>query len=101
MADRNDGRCRRSSSDGRVHQVRRGSGGRRPTEIEKAKALLDSGAITQAEFDTIKQNALASGSESSNRTPPRTVRHRDRATAAPANVCRADRANKPPRANDL
>ena len=30
-------------------------------EIEKAKGLLDSGAITQVEFDTIKQNALASG----------------------------------------
>jgi Short C-terminal domain len=35
-----------------------GSGG--PTaEIEKAKQLLDSGAITQAEFDAIKAKALA------------------------------------------
>ena len=36
------------------------SGGGAAAEIEKAKALLDSGAITQAEFDAIKQKALAS-----------------------------------------
>jgi hypothetical protein len=29
------------------------------TEIEKGKALLDSGAITQSEFEAIKSKALA------------------------------------------
>jgi Short C-terminal domain/Phospholipase_D-nuclease N-terminal len=35
-----------------------GTGGA-TAEIEKAKALLDSGALTQSEFDAIKQKALA------------------------------------------
>jgi hypothetical protein len=35
-----------------------GSGGA-AGEIEKAKALLDNGAITQAEFDAIKAKALS------------------------------------------
>jgi hypothetical protein len=37
-----------------------GSDGGAAGEIAKAKSLLDSGAITQAEFDAIKAKALAS-----------------------------------------
>jgi hypothetical protein len=36
-----------------------GSGGGAAAEIEKAKGLLDSGTITQAEFDAIQAKALA------------------------------------------
>jgi hypothetical protein len=42
--------------DERIKSVA-GSGGA-ASEIEKAKGLLDSGAITQAEYDAIKQKAL-------------------------------------------
>ncbi len=41
-------------------QVRAAAGAGGPaTEIEKAKGLLDSGAISQEEFDAIKSRALA------------------------------------------
>ena len=59
MAERNAQRASEAQAqfDGYVRQAA-GSGGA-AAEIERAKQLLDSGAITQAEFDAIKQKALA------------------------------------------
>ena len=42
-----------------MDQYVRDTAGGSATEIAKAKELLDSGAITQAEFEAIKQKALA------------------------------------------
>jgi hypothetical protein len=49
-------KAQRADFDSYVQQAA-GSGGA-TAEIEKAKQLLDSGAINQAEYDTIKQKAL-------------------------------------------
>ena len=59
MSERNlrDAQAAQSQLDDRIKSVA-GTGGA-ATEIEKAKQLLDSGAITQAEYDAIKQRALA------------------------------------------
>jgi hypothetical protein len=58
MADRNIAQIQKQqqATDAYIQSVA-GSGGA-AAEIEKAKGLLDSGAITQAEFDAIKQKAL-------------------------------------------
>ena len=59
MADRDVAamQAQQADFDSYVQSVA-GSGGA-TAEIEKAKQLLDSGAITQAEFDSIKAKALA------------------------------------------
>jgi hypothetical protein len=61
MAERNIAQVQKQqqATDAYIQSVA-GSGGA-ASEIEKAKGLLDSGAITQAEFDAIKQKALATG----------------------------------------
>jgi Short C-terminal domain/Phospholipase_D-nuclease N-terminal len=51
-------RAEREQFDDYVRQTAASSGGA-AAEIEKAKQLLDSGAITQAEYETMKQKALA------------------------------------------
>jgi hypothetical protein len=59
MAERNleQAQAQQAHMDQYVRSVA-GSGGT-AAEIEKAKGLLDSGAITQAEFDAIKAKALS------------------------------------------
>lgn len=60
MADRSTKEAQQSQAqfDDYVRSV--SSSGGAAAEIEKAKGLLDSGAITQAEFDQMKAKALAS-----------------------------------------
>ena len=50
-------RAQREQFDDYVRQT--ASSGGAAAEIEKAKQLLDSGAITQSEYETMKQKALA------------------------------------------
>ncbi len=59
MAERNvrDAQAAQERFDQHVKSVAGGGGA--AAEIEKAKQLLDDGAITQAEYDAIKQKALA------------------------------------------
>jgi Phospholipase_D-nuclease N-terminal/Short C-terminal domain len=60
MAERQqkDVQAQQQQFDSYVRQAA-GTGGGAASEIEKAKALLDSGAITQSEFDTLKAKAVA------------------------------------------
>jgi hypothetical protein len=58
MADRNVKQVK-AEQDRMDDYVRSVAGSGATGEIERAKGLLDSGAITQAEFDAIKQKALA------------------------------------------
>jgi hypothetical protein len=58
MTERNLQRAR-AERDRFDDYVRDMAGGGAATEIDSAKRLLDSGAITQAEFDALKQKALA------------------------------------------
>ena len=66
LITQNDGMTKRNIERARAQQGRfdeyvreTAASGGAAAEIEKAKQLLDSGAITQPEFEAIKQKALA------------------------------------------
>jgi hypothetical protein len=59
MAERNMERARRDQAQFDTYVRDTAGSGGAAAEIDKAKGLLDSGAITQAEFDAIKAKALA------------------------------------------
>jgi Short C-terminal domain/Phospholipase_D-nuclease N-terminal len=59
MAERNVKTIRESQAQTDEYIRTVASTGGPAAEIEKAKSLLDSGAITQQEFDALKQKALA------------------------------------------
>lgn len=60
MADRSTKEVAASQAQFDDYVRRTASTGGAASEIEKAKQLLDSGVITQAEFDAIKANAIGS-----------------------------------------
>jgi hypothetical protein len=59
MAERNLERARKDQAQFDTYVRETAGSGGAAAEIDKAKQLLDSGAITQAEFDAIKVKALA------------------------------------------
>jgi hypothetical protein len=59
MTQRNIDRARTQQQQFDQYVRQTAGGGGAAAEIDRAKQLLDSGAITQAEFDAIKQKALA------------------------------------------
>jgi hypothetical protein len=59
MTERNLQRARAQQEQRDAYVRQTAAGGGAAAEIDKAKQLLDSGAITQAEFEALKQKALA------------------------------------------